>query len=320
MTPVPFEFPVCRTLAPGGTESPAELKRETKMDACENGTVPAGPTRRRPALARIRAIIVCPWFVAAVFWFGLWPVIAVSLFGTRPARAVQKSEEKVAPKNLSCESLTVVGPDGRPRAMLEGEAHGARLTFWDEHMRCHMSVALDDNSRPHITLDDKSSHRRASIGLTQDDSPSIRLSDARDHGRATFLMSDAGSPHLVLGDEEGETRMDVRVSDKGLPAIVLSGRKTRQRVAIKFAELGGNEVPMVTFTDQGGNTAMEASVVSGGPSVTLFDREAVRAQLAITRGGTPIFSLGDKNSTPVFILKVGENGVPVIEQRGPNKP
>ena len=64
---------------------------------------------------------------------------------------------------------------------------------------------------------------------------------------------------------------------------------------------------------------MKASVVKGAPSVTLWDREAIRAQLAIIASGIPVFSLSNKNSNLVFILKVDEKGVPVLEQRVPGR-
>ena len=100
-----------------------------------------------------------------------------------------------------------------------------------------------------------------------------------------FWMSDAGSPVLQMMDEKGDNSMQIHLSDAGLPSINLVGRKTKQEVAIKFAEVGGNETPMLTFTDGGGNTAMQAELTQGRPAVTLFGKDAVRSQLAVRSDG-----------------------------------
>ena len=254
---------------------------------------------------------------AGLFWLAFWPAVTLLPLGRSPADAVQGKTDTAATKNLTCQSLTVVGPDGRPRAILEGYAQGGRLALYDGRMKCRLSFTLDDSSCPHVSLYDKAFHSRISLGLDRSESPSIHINDSHDKTRAMFWMSDAGSPVLQMMDEKGDNSMQIHLSDAGLPSINLVGRKTKQEVAIKFAEVGGNETPMLTFTDGGGNTAMQAELTQGRPAVTLFGKDAVRSQLAVRSDGAVEFSLADKKSNPVFILKVDKNGSPVVLGDGP---
>ena len=123
------------------------------------------------------------WMFAGLFWLAFWPAVTLLPLGRSPAHAVQGKTHMAATKNLTCESLTVVGPDGRPRAILEGNAEGGRLALYDGRMRCRVSLTLDDSSCPHVSLYDKALHSRISLGLAKNESPMIHINDSHDRTR-----------------------------------------------------------------------------------------------------------------------------------------
>ena len=120
------------------------------------------------------------WMFAGLFWLAFWPAVTLLPLGRSPADAVQGKTDTAATKNLTCQSLTVVGPDGRPRAILEGYAQGGRLALYDGRMKCRLSFTLDDSSCPHVSLYDKAFHSRISLGLDRSESPSIHINDSHD--------------------------------------------------------------------------------------------------------------------------------------------
>lgn len=299
-----------------GIEQTASTREGTNMDAWDDDSAYVGPEITKTALARIKTSLVRPWLVAIVFWITVWPAVILLFVGIRPVKAVQDGGDRDAAKNLSCDSLTIGGAKGQPSIVLQSTPRGANMVFRDAQNRSRMGLWLIEGSQPHIELYDKTFHNRLSLGLDQNETPTIHVYDQQNKNRMAVWLTDAGGPHLQLNEDTGENSMDIRVSDKGLPAIDLTGKKTKVGLRVEVVEIKNDENPSISFTDGAGKTAMNAWTGKGGPRVTLFQNDAVRAQLAIL-SGVPRFSMGDQNSNPVFMLKVDEHGTPVTWGIGP---
>lgn len=99
------------------------------------------------------------------------------------------------------------------------EATAERFMLRDRTGRWRGALALDEQDRPTVRLNDANGRALLYGVVRADGTPRLRLSDASGRNRIVLELAPDGSPHARLLDAEGRTGVDARLPADGRPEL-----------------------------------------------------------------------------------------------------
>jgi hypothetical protein len=115
---------------------------------------------------------------------------------------------------------------------------------------------------------------------------------------------------LTLFDEAGQMRSALTIGSDGTPALQLYDRAQAARVVVTV----DNNQPAIVVRSDAGDRAI-LSTMTGGPTLAFEDKDTLRAEVGMARGGAPKVGLFGPAGQAQLSLNVSEQGEPVVTLR-----
>jgi|GEM_PF-6587781 len=120
--------------------------------------------------------------------------------------------------------LTLRGPDGKTRALLETERDGSpRLAFAGARGEQLAELIAYLDKAPRLSLASPSGEEFFHVSLNADGASEVSLGNGDGQERAGLRTHGDGTPELVLRDDEGVDRAELSIGLGGAPSLVLEG-------------------------------------------------------------------------------------------------
>lgn len=132
-------------------------------------------------------------------------------------------------------------------------------------------------------------------------------------GRIRGILSaedERGIASLTLFDETGQMRSALTIDRDGTPAFRLYDGTQAARVVVTV----DNNQPAIVVSNATGDRAV-LSTLTGGPTLSFEDKEKLRAEVGMGRGGAPKLGMFGPTGQAQLTLGVSEQGEPVATWR-----
>lgn len=132
-------------------------------------------------------------------------------------------------------------------------------------------------------------------------------------GRIRGILSaedERGMASLTLFDEAGQMRSALAIGPDGTPSLQLYDRAQAARVVVTVE----NNQPAIVVTSGTGDRAI-LSTMTGGPTLAFQDRDKLRAEVGMGRGGAPRLGMFGPTGQPQLNLNVSDQGEPLVALR-----